>query len=101
MVAFEIFFVFFIIFLVIVVFYYYQELFCGMCLGCDCRTCCDRKTDDYNSVKSTPVTIDELSEAESSEAELSEAEFSEEETVDIVRSPERSNFKKLSLGLHF
>ena len=94
MAAFEIFFVFLIICLVIVVFYYYQELFCGMCLGCDCRTCCDRKTDDYNSVKS--VTIDELSEAESSEAE-----FSEEETVDIVQSPEISKFKKLSLSLHF
>jgi hypothetical protein len=94
MAAFEIFFVFLIIFLVIVVFYYYQELFCGMCLGCDFRTCCDRKTDDYNSVKS--VTIDELS-----EAEFSEEEFSEEETVDIVQSPERSKFKKLSLSLHF
>jgi len=87
MVAFEIFFVFLIIFLVIVVFYYYQELFCGMCLGCDCRTCCDRKTDDYNSVKS--VTIDELSEAESSDEET------------IVESPEISEYKKLSLDLHF
>jgi MFS superfamily sulfate permease-like transporter len=96
MVAFEIFFVFLIIVLVIVVFYYYQGLFCGMCLDCvrDCRTCCDcdRKTDDYNRVKS--VTTDELS-----EEELSEEEFSDEET--IVRSPEISNFKKLSLGLHF
>ena len=92
MAAFEIFFVFLIIFLVIVVFYYYQELFCGMCLGCDCRTCCDRKTDDYNRVKT--VTTDELS-----EEELSEEELSDEET--IVQSPEISNFKKLSLSLHF
>ena len=85
----EIFFIFLIIFLIIVVFYYYQELFCGMCLGCDCRTCCDRKTDDYNRVKSTPVTIDELS----------EEELSDEET--IVQSPEISEYKKLYLGLHF
>ena len=101
MAAFEIFFVFLIIFLVIVVFYYYQELFCGMCLGCDCRTCCDRKTDDYNSVKSTPES-DELSEAESSEAE-----FSEEETVELSDSEETTNVptpiknEYNSLDLHF
>ena len=98
MVAFEIFFVFFIIFLVIVVLYYYQGLLCGMCLSCgrDCRTCsdtcCDRKTGDYNRVKSTDGSDEEI-------VELSEEEFSDEET--IVRSPEISNFKKLSLGLHF
>ena len=81
---------------VVGVLYYYQGLVCNMCLGCarDCRTCsdtcCDRKTDDYNPVDPT----DELS-----EEELSEEEFSDEET--IVRSPERSKFKKLSLSLHF
>ena len=89
--GFDIIIIFLIILLIIVVIYYYRGLFYGMCAsgGRNCRTCCDRKTDDYNRVKSTPVTTDELS----------EEELSDEET--IVQSPEISNFKKLSLSLHF
>jgi len=98
MAAFEIFFVFLIIFLVIVVFYYYQELFCGMCLGCDCRPCCDRKTDDYNSVKS--VTIDELSEEESTaESDEERVELSDSEETTNVPTPIKNEYN--SLDLHF
>ena len=98
-----IFFIFLVIFLVIVVFYYYQFLLCSMCLDCrtccgsmclDCRTCCgcERKEDEYNSVDPTAESNEEI-------VELSEEELSDEET--IVQSPEISNFKKLSLSLHF
>lgn len=83
----EIFFIFLIIFLIIVVFYYYQELFCGMCLGCDCRTCCDRETDDYNSVKSTDESDEEI------------VELSDSEEITDVPAPKKSEYN--SLDLHF
>ena len=60
----------------------------------------DQKREDLSSEEIEQAKVLEVYlPKQLSEEELSEEEFSDEET--IVRSPERSKFKKLSLSLHF
>jgi hypothetical protein len=91
--GFDIIIIFLIILLIIVCVWYYRGLFYGMCAsgGRNCRTCCDRETDDYNRVEST---ADEENRVEST---------ADEERVELSDSEETTPIKSEynSLDLHF
>ena len=79
--------------------WYYRGLFYGMCAsgGRNCRTCCDRETDDYNRVESTAESDEENRVESTAESDEERVELSDsEETTNVPTSSEYN-----SLDLHF